>query len=57
MHLGDDGRRGDRERESIAVVEACLRAGVVEPHSVDEQVVGYERQSLDGGRMARRVAW
>ena len=49
VDLGDDGCGGDGERERVAVDEAGLRAGMVEPHGVDEGVVGGDGERTDGG--------
>ena len=50
MHLGHDGGGGDGEGERVAVEEAGLRAGMVETHGVDEQVVGREGAAVHGGQ-------
>ena len=58
VDLGDDGGGGDGERERVAVEEACLRAGMVEAHGVDEEVVGREGEATaTAASMAMRVAW
>ena len=49
VDLGDDGGGGDGERERVAVDEAGLGAGVVEPHGVDEEMVGGDGEGADGG--------
>src|ERR1035441_6500938 len=49
VDLGDDGGGSDGERERVAVKEARLGAGVVEPHGVDEQMIRHDRERLDRG--------
>lgn len=49
MDLGDDGGGGYGQGERVAMDELGLGAGVVEPHGVNEEVVGGKREVADGG--------
>jgi len=48
MDLCDDRGGGDGEAERVTVVELGLRAGVVDDHGVDDEVVGREGKLLHG---------
>jgi len=50
VNLGDDGRCGDGERERVAVDEAGLRAGVVDVHGIDQQMIRFDGEVADGGQ-------
>ena len=49
IDLGDDGGGGDGDGKRVAVDDTGLRAGVVNAHGVDEEMVGRGREARDGG--------
>jgi hypothetical protein len=48
MHLRHYRRSSNRERQRVAVEKPRLRAGMIEPHRIDQQMVRRNRQRLHG---------